>query len=129
MLLVGQGHAPARSLFDLTRDPSHRTHLGRLFERIDKQGSSGFTTVVSRKLHANFATLFHSVWRLVIMPIVIIVVIAALVALILFDRKLGVVYLDSTVTRDHFNREHLQLVTAIAGIAAVLGLIVWALSS
>ena len=41
------------------------------------------------------------------------------VPLILFDRKLGVVYLDSTVTRDHFNREHLQLVTAIAGIAAV----------
>jgi Nif-specific regulatory protein len=41
------------------------------------------------------------------------------VPLILFDRKLGVIYLDSTVTRDHFNREHLQLVTAIAGIAAV----------
>ncbi|HYV10909.1 MAG TPA: sigma 54-interacting transcriptional regulator [Pyrinomonadaceae bacterium] len=41
------------------------------------------------------------------------------VPLILFDRKLGVVYLDSTVTRDHFNRDHLQLVTAIAGIAAV----------
>ena len=39
--------------------------------------------------------------------------------LILFDRKLGVIYLDSTVTHDHFNREHLQLVTAIAGIAAV----------
>lgn len=41
------------------------------------------------------------------------------VPLILFDRKLGVIYLDSTVTRDHFNRDHLQLVTAIAGIAAV----------
>jgi Nif-specific regulatory protein len=41
------------------------------------------------------------------------------VPLILFDRKLGVVYLDSTVTRDHFNRDHLQFVTAIAGIAAV----------
>jgi len=41
------------------------------------------------------------------------------VPLILFDRKFGVIYLDSTVTRDHFNREHLQLVTAIAGIAAV----------
>ncbi len=59
-------------LFDLTRDPSHRTHLGRLFERIGKQGSGGFTTVVSRKLHANLATLSHSVWRLVIMPIAIV---------------------------------------------------------
>jgi Nif-specific regulatory protein len=39
--------------------------------------------------------------------------------LILFDRKLGVLYLDSTLTRDQFNRDHLQLVTAIAGIAAV----------
>lgn len=58
-------------LFDLTRDPSHRTHLGRLFERIGKQGSGGFTTVVSRKLHANLATLSSSVWRLVIMPVVV----------------------------------------------------------
>jgi Nif-specific regulatory protein len=41
------------------------------------------------------------------------------VPLILFERKLGVIYLDSTVTRDYFNRDHLQLVTAIAGIAAV----------
>ena len=41
------------------------------------------------------------------------------VPLILFDRKLGVLYLDSAMPRDQFNREHLQLVTAIAGIAAV----------
>jgi Nif-specific regulatory protein len=41
------------------------------------------------------------------------------VPLILFDRKLGVLYLDSTLVRDQFNRDHLQLVTAIAGIAAV----------
>src|SRR5829696_5176324 len=41
------------------------------------------------------------------------------VPLILFDRKLGVLYLDSTDARDQFNRDHLQLVTAIAGIAAV----------
>ncbi len=41
------------------------------------------------------------------------------VPLIMFDRKLGVLYLDSTMPRDKFNREHLQLVTAIAGIAAV----------
>lgn len=41
------------------------------------------------------------------------------VPLVLFDRTLGVVYLDSTQPRDRFNRDHLQLVTAIAGIAAV----------
>lgn len=41
------------------------------------------------------------------------------VPLIVFDRKLGVLYLDSTLPRDKFNREHLQLVTAIASIAAV----------
>lgn len=41
------------------------------------------------------------------------------VPLIMFERKLGVLYLDSTLPRDKFNREHLQLVTAIAGIAAV----------
>ncbi|HEU4931617.1 MAG TPA: sigma 54-interacting transcriptional regulator [Pyrinomonadaceae bacterium] len=41
------------------------------------------------------------------------------VPLIMFDRKLGVLYLDSTLPRDKFNRDHLQLVTAIASIAAV----------
>ena len=41
------------------------------------------------------------------------------VPLVLFDRALGVIYLDSTQPRDQFNRDHLQLVTAIAGIAAV----------
>ncbi|HJT65258.1 MAG TPA: sigma 54-interacting transcriptional regulator [Pyrinomonadaceae bacterium] len=41
------------------------------------------------------------------------------VPLVMFDRKLGVLYLDSTVSRDKFNKDHLQLVTAIAGIAAV----------
>ena len=41
------------------------------------------------------------------------------VPLILFDRNIGVLYLDSTSERDQFNRDHLQLVTAIAGIAAV----------
>ena len=58
-------------LLDLTRDPSHRTHLGRLFEKIGNQGSTGFTTVVTRKLDANLATLSHSVWRFTIAPIVL----------------------------------------------------------
>jgi two-component system, NtrC family, response regulator HydG len=41
------------------------------------------------------------------------------VPLILFDRKIGVLYLDSSLARDQFHRDHLQFVTAIAGIAAV----------
>jgi hypothetical protein len=41
------------------------------------------------------------------------------VPLVMVERKLGVLYLDTTVSRDQFNKDHLQLVTAIAGIAAV----------
>lgn len=41
------------------------------------------------------------------------------VPLIMVDRKLGVLYLDTTRARDQFNRDHLQLVAAIAGISAV----------
>ena len=41
------------------------------------------------------------------------------VPLVMVDRKLGVLYLDTTLSRDKFNKDHLQLVTAIAGIAAV----------
>lgn len=41
------------------------------------------------------------------------------VPLVMVERKLGVLYLDTTVSRDQFNKDHLQLVTAIANIAAV----------
>src|SRR5215510_13477858 len=41
------------------------------------------------------------------------------VPLLLLNRKLGVLYLDTTLPRDQFNRDHLKLVAAIAGIAAV----------
>lgn len=41
------------------------------------------------------------------------------VPLIMIDRTLGVLYLDTTLPRDQFSRDHLQLVAAIAGIAAV----------
>jgi Nif-specific regulatory protein len=41
------------------------------------------------------------------------------VPLLIFDRKLGVLYLDTTRARDQFNRDHLQLVAAIASISAV----------
>jgi Nif-specific regulatory protein len=41
------------------------------------------------------------------------------VPLVHLERTLGVLYLDTTFARDQFTREHLQLVAAIAGIAAV----------
>jgi Nif-specific regulatory protein len=41
------------------------------------------------------------------------------VPLIMMDRKLGVLYLDTASKGDEFNKDHLQLVTAISGIAAV----------
>ena len=41
------------------------------------------------------------------------------VPLLLFDRKIGVLYLDTTSPRDPFNNDHLKLVAAISGIAAV----------
>ncbi len=41
------------------------------------------------------------------------------VPLLMFDRKLGVLYLDTSLRGDEFNKDHLQLVTAISGIAAV----------
>ena len=41
------------------------------------------------------------------------------VPLIMLDRKLGVLYLDTRVRGDEFNKDHLQLVVAISGIAAV----------
>jgi Nif-specific regulatory protein len=41
------------------------------------------------------------------------------VPLIMLDRKLGIIYLDTSVRSDEFNKDHLQLVMAISGIAAV----------
>jgi Nif-specific regulatory protein len=41
------------------------------------------------------------------------------VPLVLLDRVLGAVYLDTSVASDRFDNDQLQLVTAIAGIAAV----------
>ena len=41
------------------------------------------------------------------------------VPLLLLNRELGVLYLDTTFPRDQFNNDHLKLVTAISGIAAV----------
>ncbi|HTK15432.1 MAG TPA: hypothetical protein VL769_03490 [Acidimicrobiia bacterium] len=67
------GAVVALGFLDLTRDPSQRTHLGRLFERI---GSGDFTTVINRKIDANLATLSNSLWRFTIVPIALLAVYA-----------------------------------------------------
>jgi Nif-specific regulatory protein len=41
------------------------------------------------------------------------------VPLMMLEKILGVIYLDSTSPDDNFNKDHLQLVSAISGIAAV----------
>jgi Nif-specific regulatory protein len=41
------------------------------------------------------------------------------VPLVLHERVLGAIYLDTSAAADQFDNDHLQLVTAIAGIAAV----------
>jgi Nif-specific regulatory protein len=41
------------------------------------------------------------------------------VPLVMLERKIGVLYLDTSLRVDEFNRDHLQLVTALSAIAAV----------
>lgn len=53
---------------DLVRDPSQRTHLGRLLERIGADGFTGLRTVVDRKREAMVTSLAESVWRFMAVP-------------------------------------------------------------
>jgi hypothetical protein len=66
LVLVGLG------LVDLLRPSDERTHLARLFERIGDEGWNGLAVVVGRKLDANLNTLAHSVWRFLLVPLVVI---------------------------------------------------------
>jgi hypothetical protein len=56
----------AFGLLDLTRAPSDRGHLGRLFERIGDEGPSPVIAMVQRKLTANLAVSTSSLWVLAI---------------------------------------------------------------
>lgn len=53
-------------LVDLARDPNDRTHLGRLVERVQSDGISGMSTMVSRKFDQNLRTLTGSIWRYIL---------------------------------------------------------------
>lgn len=63
------GAAILIGLYDLSRDPVARTHLGRLFERIRSDGISGISTMVNRKLRQNLRTFTGSIWRYVLVPV------------------------------------------------------------
>jgi hypothetical protein len=62
---------------DLSRDSADRSHLGRLFERIGSEGSSGLTTVVERKLAVNLRSLTESTWRYLFGPLAIAIALVA----------------------------------------------------
>ncbi len=57
--------------FDLARDPTDRTHLGRLFERVGADGFNGLWTMVNRKLFQNLRTLTGSIWRFILIPVLL----------------------------------------------------------
>lgn len=52
--------------YDLAQPSEQRSHLGRLVEQIDAQGSDAFVTVVTRKLFANLRVITSSVWLLMV---------------------------------------------------------------
>lgn len=51
---------------DLLRDPSDRSHLGRLFERVGDEGPAPLLSMVERKLQANLAVSTSSLWVLAV---------------------------------------------------------------
>jgi hypothetical protein len=68
--VITLGVVLALGFLDLARDPSDRSHLGRLFERIGADGWSGLATVVRRKLEQNLRTLTSSAWRFILIPVI-----------------------------------------------------------
>lgn len=71
ILICGLATAAAVMLLgalDLARDPSERTHLGRLFERVGSEGWDGLFTIVDRKRQAMMTSLSESVWRFMVVP-------------------------------------------------------------
>lgn len=76
-LLATAGVLAVLGMVDLARDPSDRTHLGRLFERIGADGLPGLTTVVQRKLAQNLRTLTGSIWRFILVPVFVSAVVVA----------------------------------------------------
>ena len=70
LALLGVGTVVILGAFgavDLLRPPERRGHLGRLLaQTFGDQGTSGFLTVIERKVNANLSILVSSVWSVVI---------------------------------------------------------------
>ncbi len=62
--------------------------------------------LVDNRLHASESLIIASISSLLAVPVVV------------FDRVLGVIYLDTTDNRVKFDEDHLQLLAGIAGVAA-----------
>ena len=60
--LVTLAAITAFGFLDLSRPPEERAHLGRLFERIDREGLEPLLSVVERKLTANLEVSTGSFW-------------------------------------------------------------------
>jgi hypothetical protein len=61
----------AFAAYDLSRPSNNQTHLGRLVESINSEGSGSFVTVVARKLGANLGVITSTVWTAMV-PIAIV---------------------------------------------------------
>ncbi|HET7722180.1 MAG TPA: hypothetical protein VFK43_19580, partial [Acidimicrobiales bacterium] len=69
VVLAGLATAAVITLFgflDLSRPPTERAHLGRLFERIGREGLEPLLSVIERKLLANLRVSTGSAWVLAI---------------------------------------------------------------
>jgi hypothetical protein len=69
VVLAGLATAAVITLFgflDLSRPPTERAHLGRLFERIGREGLEPLVSVIERKLLANLRVSTGSAWVLAI---------------------------------------------------------------
>ena len=110
ILLATEGVLDESLVFalDRARGKDETVHISRTIARqVLRDGVSLLTSDV-----ASEATLADSLVNARVVSVMC-------VPLIMFDRKLGVLYLDTTAVIDRFNKDHLQLVMAIAGIAAV----------
>jgi hypothetical protein len=67
----------AFGLLDMAQSSADQSHLGRLFERFESEGFAGFWTVVERKIAVNVRSLQGSVWRFILVPVLIAAVVTA----------------------------------------------------
>lgn len=65
------------AVLDLSRDSADQSHLGRLLERFSSEGFDGIWTVIERKIAINLRSLRGSVWRFILVPVLVAAVVAA----------------------------------------------------